>query len=204
MGFESFVAAKIVIVNTKRIRIFAQRHGERDGDSLTQYGIEEIRHSLELDCFATANFKAFYASPKLRTQQTAAIIAGDPSLVQVSYGLYAPLTDDQIEAIWSTLSGRDATIHEWFEALPRHWGPRMRDLLLPTFEEMSREIAIRNPEQQALDIYACGHSLLLEMALPEAEQNIKPLGTSNLIIFTFDLHDEKLELIGSQIVRNNT
>jgi broad specificity phosphatase PhoE len=195
------MAARIIAVNTKKIRIFAQRHGERDGDSLMAHGMEQIKHSLELDCFVTAKFRAFYASPKLRTQQTAAIIAGNPSLVQISYGLYAPLTDNQIEAIWSTLSGRDATVRNWFEALPHHWGPRMHKLLLATLEEMAREVTSKNPGQHDLDIYACGHSLLLEMALPETEQNIEPLSTGDLIIFTFDLHDEALELIGSQIVR---
>lgn len=202
MGFESFVAARMVLVNTKKIRIFAQRHGERDGDSLTPHGIEQVKHSLSLDCFATANFKGFYASPKLRTQQTAAIIASNPSLVQISYGLYAPLTDKQIDAIWSVFSGRDATVQEWFTALPHHWGPRMRELLLATFGEMAREVTDAHPNEQELDMYACGHSLLLEMALPDLKQGIKPLDVADIIIFTFDLHNDEMELVDSQIVRH--
>jgi broad specificity phosphatase PhoE len=188
-------------MNTKRIRIFAQRHGERNGDSLTQGGIDQIKTALRLSCFTSANFKAFFASPKQRSQQTAAIIANDPSLVKIDYGLYAPLTDAQIDTIWGTLSGRNATVREWFVALPRHWGPRMRTLLSATFEEMIRETVSNNPDQQKLDIYACGHSLLLEMALPDDKQSVKPLDVSDTIIFTFEFRDNMVSLIETQIIR---
>lgn len=184
-----------------KVRIFAQRHGERDGDKLTQQGIEQIRTSKKLSSVRSVNFSAYYASPKNRTRQTATLFASDDSDVQISYGLYIPLSDSQIDAVWGGVSNQKALVHEWFRNLPRNWGARMREQLLAAFEEMARETAAKYPGASELNIYACGHSATLELALPDAAQETPLLGVSEFIIFIFELTGKEFTLKNTEIIR---
>jgi len=180
---------------TKRIiNIYAQRHGQKKGDALTEDGITQIVFSRQSGILANVDFKAFYASPANRTQQTAKLVAQDESLVQTNYGLYAPLTDKQIDHIWGVqFEGLDhpPTVADWYRALPNNWGVRMHDLLHATFAEMALEAVRDYPEENEINVYEAGHGLVLELALPEEQQTMLPMGLADVIVFKIEVDEDK-------------
>lgn len=185
-----------------KIRIFAQRHGERNGDELTQAGIEQIKKSKSHKLMKTASFIAYYASPKRRSQQTAAILAGTSENVRINYGLYIPLADAHIDLVWGSVPNQNADISEWISELPRSWGVRYRQLLLASFEEMARHAASEFPHNSKVDIYACGHSASIEFALSPELLDTPVLAPGEFIIYTFDLTNEAFSYMSAEIVRS--
>lgn len=185
----------------KTVRIVAQRHGERQGDTLTVAGRKQIESIKRSKAFSRFNFVAYYASPKARALQTAQIVAVD-STVSVHYGLYPPLTDAQIDAIWGFAEKRSNTIEDWFYNLPRDWGLKMAEHMSRGIEEIIRECVKSNPDNNTLDIYLCAHSLTFEFLLPNKLQNTAPLKCGEYIVFQFEADGQKVLLVNSEIAGN--
>lgn len=183
----------------KTIRIFAQRHGDRKGDNLTDLGRQQIKAVAESGTFQNATFVQYYASPKVRAQQTTKIIAGNKK-IEIHYGLYPPLSDPQIDAIWGPYDRSCTTIRDWFVQLPRQWGPRLRDFTYTSFLEIALTSTQAAPNKSDIDVYVCSHSLTFEFLLPDNAQNTTPLKCADYIIFTFNLEGEELSLKNSEVI----
>ena len=181
----------------KTITFYAQRHGDRYGDELTQTGkhqVQQLKHLL-----GDVHFDAIYASPKNRAVQTATIIAETESAVTVCNGLYPPLTDAQVDRLWNDPAVRGSTIHDWYIRLKRDWGPRSHALLQAAMHEMALDAVQQRPDKQNLNIYFASHSLYLEMLLPEQYQQAAPLAVAEMCIvrcgFTDDLYIEDVRFV---------
>lgn len=167
-------------MQAKTITFYAQRHGDRRGDYLTQVGKDQVLRAKHM--FDHVQFDAVYASPKLRAVQTATIFAGGESAVTVSNGLYPPLADSQVDRLWGDPDTQGTTIHDWFINLKRGWGPRAQALLLAAMHEMVLDVVQDKPNKNDICIYFASHSLYLEMLLPEQFQNECPLAVAELCI----------------------
>ncbi len=184
----------------RTITIVGQRHGERDGDSLTQIGRSHIIELAESSSLKDFHFVSYYSSPKIRAQQTAQIIAGD-SNVEINYGLYPPLTDPQIDAVWGSADKSSNTISEWYSNLPRNWGDKMTHLMKNCIEEIVTENVEKYPNDKNLDIYLCAHSLTFEFLLPRELQDIPPISCGDFIVFTYTVENGSVTLIKAATVR---
>lgn len=79
----------------------------------------------------------------------------------------------------------------------------MQSQLATTFQEMILEVKRVYPGEKEVAIYACGHSLLLEMALPDEAQNIQPLDVGEIIIFTFEVDSWNSTLSHTEVLRRS-
>lgn len=194
-------------MESRLVRVYAQRHGEKCGDFLTEQGREEVRTSLVSGPLAGVNFAAYYASPKNRAIETAEIVSENRDFIRVSYGLVPPLTDLQAKFIWDEAEKKigdkaEVTILDWADALPSQWGGRMFSQLWATFSEMAREVARENPGDDPLNIYVAGHSPVLELALPENDMRVPRLPTAGVIIYIMKIHGSHFGIQAVEIPGN--
>jgi hypothetical protein len=181
------------------------RHGERDGDSNTTFGLEQVAASVRLN-LEGASLDAIYHSERERARQAATHAAGIVGYDREPVPHEAFFVDQYFEGqnghdldVADIVIGDNGTI----EDLLRHWkaGEAARLQVQGGLIEIATEIAMLDPDQEEYYVLVGYHGPLTGIAA--LDPSTMPANTNYADMMCYELtdHDGKWTIAASVLLR---
>ena len=174
------------------VRFFCMRHGEKDGDMLTEKGKRQVLASARAHLREKEiRFLFAYYSGKNRAKETADIAlstssCATPVTIEEGFGYEWALNSklpqfnfEEIEAKISAEVGNKQTAYDWLEHYPPCFG------FLARFQDKMFEITLQFKKfiRNDTNIFVSSHSPLCELAAPDP-RTMPRLGYADIVVYT--------------------